>query len=283
VAALLCLFVVAGSLRAQAQADEPPPTDSASPAVSPTAIAPAAEPAASEMNSEAKAHYTRGLELYAARNFAAAVPEFELGFAIDPRREFLFAEAQALRLAGACTRAVPLYRRFLESDPSPLQIEAARLGLDRCAPDRASPSSPAPSTSGQLSAPPSAPAPVPAALPIPEHPAWWHDLIAASSLGAGVVALGFGTGFAIASNRVRDQAKSARTTTYFEFSRLWETAQQRRAIAVTCFGAGAIFLAAGGARLVYLHRRERTAETARAGLSWLPAPGGGTLMWESRF
>jgi hypothetical protein len=245
------------------------------------------------MNPEAKAHYVRGLELYTARNFTAAVPEFELGFAIDPRREFLFAEAQALRLAGACTRAVPLYRRFLETDPSPLQIEAARLGLDRCAPDRAVPSSPPPEalppapTTGQsatgASAAGSARPPVPTALPMPEHPAWWHDLVAASSLGAGVVALGFGTGFAIASNRARDQATSASTTTYFEFARLWESAQQRRAIAVTFFGAGTIFLAAGGARLIYLHRRERTAATARAGLSWLPAPGGGTLVWESRF
>jgi tetratricopeptide (TPR) repeat protein len=233
------------------------------------------------MDREAKAHYARGLDLYAARNFAAAVPEFEQGFAIDPRREFLFAEAQALRLAGACARAVPLYRRFLETDPSPLQIEAARLGLDRCAPERvtASPlpatTPPRPAASGRPG-----PAPTPPSAPAPERPIWWHDLLATSSLTAGVVALGFGTGFLIASNQARDEAGSK---PYPEYSGVWESAQHRRAISVALFGAGTMLLAAGSARLVFLHLRDRQARSAHASLSLIPAPGGGTLTWETGF
>jgi tetratricopeptide (TPR) repeat protein len=90
-------------------------------------------PPAPAMTGEARAHYDRGLALYAAKDYGAAIQELEAGYALDPRREFLFAEAQAQRLAGDCQRAVPLYQRFLTSEPSPLQASAAQVGLARCA------------------------------------------------------------------------------------------------------------------------------------------------------
>jgi hypothetical protein len=237
------------------------------------------------MNPEAKAHYDRGLELYAGRDFAAAARELEQGFVVEPRREFLFAAAQALRLAGACQRAIPLYRRFLESDPAPVQIEAARLGLDRCAPERSTPrsnpaSNPAPNPASLTPPPPVPTVPEPRATP---RSVWWHDAWAASSCGAGIVALGVGVGFTVGSNRAVDEANSDRTMNLPDFERLWKSAQQRRTIGVTSLVGGAVLLMAAGGRLIVVHGRERAAEQPGAILSFTSLPGGGAFTWRAPF
>src|SRR5262245_38585026 len=61
-----------------------------------------AAPPDAPMSPDARAHYDRGLALYQAKDYAGAIREFEVGYAAEPRREFLFAEAQAKRLAGDC-------------------------------------------------------------------------------------------------------------------------------------------------------------------------------------
>lgn len=219
---------------------------------------------------EAKAHYDRGLELYRARDYAAAVQALEQGFALDPRREFLFAEAQALRLAGECARAIPLYQQFIESGPQPLQAQAARLGIDRCAPERTPPAKEGAAAAGakpgdsaspaNAGAPPPAGSPPPAAAPALPPPApaeravWWRDPWVLSAAGAGVVALGVGATALVASGRAADQARSPQTTTYGEFDRLWSQAAERRTIAAVALAAGAGLLAAGGARALWLDR-----------------------------
>ena len=44
---------------------------------------------------EAKARFSRGLEYYKMKEYEAAIAEFEAAYAIDPRNEILFAQAQA--------------------------------------------------------------------------------------------------------------------------------------------------------------------------------------------
>jgi len=85
------------------------------------------------MRPEAAALYTSGLERFAARDYAGAIADLEAGYAIEPRREFLFAEGQAKRLAGDCKGAVALYQRFLATNPSPVQANATQMALGRCA------------------------------------------------------------------------------------------------------------------------------------------------------
>lgn len=203
------------------------------------------------MTAAARAHYERGLAAFAARDFAGAIRAFELGFAVDARREFLFAEAQAYRLAGDCGRAVPLYDRFLASAPAPIQIEATRLALDRCRRLPPTPAAPRGTTA------PTTPPPVAAA----ERPRWWRDPWAATALGAGVVALGIGVGFAVASDRARDEAESPSTTSYPAFARRWTTAENRRTVAITSLVTAAVLLAGGGARLAIVHRRARARDS----------------------
>ena len=65
------------------------------------------------MRPAAQALYDRALTRFGTRDYAAAIGDLEAGFALDPRREFLFAEAQAKRLGGDCRGAVVLYQRFL--------------------------------------------------------------------------------------------------------------------------------------------------------------------------
>src|SRR5579862_8300035 len=85
------------------------------------------------MQPEARALYDRGLAAYQAKDYPTAIRAFEAGFALEPRREFLFANAQARRLAGDCRGAVPLYQRFLEMGPPPVQASATQIALARCA------------------------------------------------------------------------------------------------------------------------------------------------------
>ncbi len=277
-AVALCLYTV--TVTSTAWAEEPDDRATSVPAQPASPTEPTTEQKTvptSAMTPEAKAHYDRGLDLYGARDYPAAINELERGFKMDPRREFLFAEAQAFRLAGDCLRAVSLYRRFLESTPSQLQAEAAQLGIDRCGSDR----SPAPAKPTVATPPPLASVVPPA--PVTDHPIWWRDPWAALSIGAGVAALGVGVGFEIASGQAQDDARSMRNNNYAAFQRLWESAEQRRTIAVTATLGGVVLLAAGGARLILLHRRERASDPSNGAVSFLPVRGGGALCWQGAF
>lgn len=227
----------------------PQPTD-ASPA------GPAPTPAA--MTAQARDYFDRGLHLYAIHQYAAAIEQFQRGFAVEPRREFLFAQAQAWRLSGKCDRAIPLYQQFIESTPAAVQREAARLGLDRCAPDRLR--GPAPIATLPTAPPTTAPL-ASSSVPAPPAP-WWRDGWGDVAVASGVAALGVSWFFAIASNHARDQAQSAQTATEQEYDGLWTSAQRRRDIAIGSLVGGLVLLAAGTSRLVLV--REREAATTRA-------------------
>jgi tetratricopeptide (TPR) repeat protein len=201
------------------------------------------------MRPEARVLYDKGLALYQAKEYANAIAAFEAGFALEPRREFLFANAQARRLAGDCRGAVPLYQRFLEMSPPAVQASATHLGLSRCARQMAA-ERPAP--------PPVVVAPPPPAPPPP--PPWTHDRAGAALLGAGVVALGVGAGFLAASFAALPSA-----ATYPDYKAARATADARHDVAVVGFVAGGALAAAGVARYAFV-RRER----ARATLTIVP-------------
>jgi len=278
--ALAIAFLVARA--AMARAAEPP----GAPAGDDQTAHPAAP---APMSAEARAHYEQGLRLYGDHDFPAAIREFEAGFALEPRREFLFGEAQAYRLAGDCARAVPLYERFLGSGPSALQVDATRLALDRCArrppPKAAPPAVPAPAA-----APPIVP-------PRAERAPWWHDRWALGALGAGLATTGVGLGFVIAAHSAADQANGAGTMRYADYNRLWDLADHRQTIGVATMAAGGALLAAGAFRLVWVRHtaierknaggasaQERTSSTLRS-LTALVAPtsGGARLLGQVNF
>jgi hypothetical protein len=68
---------------------------------------------------ENASHLDRGLQLYSEENYAEAAREFEQAYSLAPAPSLLLAQAQALRLAGACEEAAPLYEAFLrEAEPT---------------------------------------------------------------------------------------------------------------------------------------------------------------------
>jgi hypothetical protein len=250
-AALLAQALPAGPALAQtARGDTTPPTSASAPA----------------MTDEARASYERGLRLYADRDYAAAIAEFHAGYAIDPRREFLFAEAQAKRLAGDCAGAVGLYQKFLETEPTAAQVNATQMGLARCAqqmaaaptatvvtpqPQRQPPTAAATATiETKPAAPPTLPpAPPPASSRIPP---WYRDAPATALLGAGVLSLGVGGGFLAASFAARGSASS-----YNDYDRQWQISESRWKVAMVALVAGGLLTGAAIARYALVRRRAR--------------------------
>lgn len=91
------------------------------------------EPSPTTLDPEAKQHLERGLELYQAGDYPAAIEAFKAGYALDPRRDFLYAWAQAERLSGDCITATELYKRFISLSSSGMQVAAAEQGVELCA------------------------------------------------------------------------------------------------------------------------------------------------------
>ena len=278
--ALVLLSIFALAQPAVARAAEAPPAGTGEPAPAAGSEPEPAPAPAPMMTDEARAHYDEGLRLYGDRNFAGAIREFEAGFTLEPRREFLFGEAQAYRLAGDCARAVPLYEKFLGSGPSPLQVEATRLALDRCA--RRPPPLPVPPLAPAIRVPPPPPA------PIAERFTWWHDRWALGALGAGLVATGVGLGFVVAAHSAADQANGLGTTHYSDYARLWDTAERRQTIGVATLAGGGALLAAGALRLLWVHRHapsDRVQPQAPRAVTAIvaPASGGASVLGEVTF
>jgi tetratricopeptide (TPR) repeat protein len=220
----------------------------------------APKPPAVEMSMEARAHYEKGLALYGDKDYAGAIRELEIGYASSPRREFLFAEAQALRLSGDCKSAVPLYQKFLASEPEDVQVNATHIALARCAEQMASraapavpvtPTAPAGSTTTVTTTPPPRPAP-----PAP----WYHDLGGGALLGAGVLGLATGTVFTFAALSARDDANHS-AQSYPDYRQRWDTARGRSEIAIAAFASGAALT--GVAIVRYLRVRGRALAALR--------------------
>ena len=222
------------------------------------------------MHPAAQALYDRAVAAFAARDYPAAIRDTEAGYAIDPRREFLFTEAQAKRLAGDCRGAVVLYQRFLTTAPPQVQVDATHIALARCAQELAS-------------RPPvvvvTPPAPV--APPRAQPPRWWRDPWGLSLAAVGVAGLGLGLGELIAAESARDDAGNA--TTWAAYQARWSTATSRRDVAAIAASVGAAALIAAGVRFAIVRRSARRAQGASASPSpslslWLgPAQLGGTF------
>ncbi len=225
---------------------------------------------------EADAHLRRGLELYGGRDYERAIEEFRAGFALDPRREFLFALGQAERLSGDCGSAILYYQAFLRARPTAAQAAAAREQIQVChlllstekprrrdrpagAVDRDEPP-PLPARSRALAGP------VPAAAAHDDRPPWYSDRTGDLLLGGGVVFLALGGGLWAASASAASAAEGA--ATYPEYDTLIDRARRRRTLALTAGAAGAALVGAA----VWRFRWGRGGGN-RASVAVTPAPG----------
>jgi hypothetical protein len=205
----------------------------------------AQEPA--PMGAEARGHFDQGMALYAARDFRAAARELEAAYALEPRREILFAQAQATRLAEDCPAALPLYQRFLDTQPPAQQIEATRIAVTRCQAAEAAPRSPAlpaaPVAIARATAPPVAG---------PPRPPFYRDARGNLLVGAGLVAAGVGAAL-MASAAALD--RSARGETVLgDYGDVRQSAERRWRIGLGAVVVGAALAVAGAGRYLWVSR-----------------------------
>src|SRR5205814_772828 len=120
--------------------------------------------------------------------------------------------------------------------------------------------------------------------PAADRPRWCLDPIGVTATGAGLVALGVGAGFVIASNDALDRAKSAATTTHDEYDRLYDLAERRRTIGIVTVIGGTVAVAGGLARLAYVRHRARAEDGGTpALLTFVPSTNGATLLWQGTY
>jgi hypothetical protein len=160
------------------------------------------ESPAAPLSPEVRAHYDAGMAHYAAREFTAAARAFHAAYGVDPRREILFAEAQATRLSGDCAAATDLYRAFLETQPPPQQVEATQLALARCRDVQPPPSPPVSAPAAVLVSPATKPSPAP-------PPSWWRDRAGLALAAGALVGWGVALGVGVAAARADSDARAA--------------------------------------------------------------------------
>jgi hypothetical protein len=199
------------------------------------------------MFAAAQVRYDEGMSLYAARAFSAAAQAFHAAYVIDPRREILFAEAQATRLGGDCPTAIGLYQAFLATAPPAQQIEATRLALGRCHEPTpvAAPGPVAPPFVAPVISPPGRAAP--AFVP---HRRWWRDPAGLSLGAAAIVSWSAAIGLALAAARADTQAQEA--PNYQEFEARRGVAEDRAHWGQRAAVVGALFTAAATSRFLWV-------------------------------
>lgn len=229
----------------------------------------AAAPAA--MDPEAKERFERGLAGYTAQEYANAVKDFRIAYALDPRPEILFAWAQAERKYGRCSQATKLYTRFLKSRPSEQQAGAARTGIDLCKdqPDTTpgDPEDAEPEEKPVVEEKPPEPEPEPP--PPPPRPR--VDVVGISLLGVGV-ALG-ATGGALLGVGENKAKQLGDVTTYEAYS---DGVGQVRTLRI----AGSVLAGVGGALIIggivklLVHKRQSRRDVA----FWTDPQGAGMIV-----
>jgi type IV secretory pathway VirB10-like protein len=226
---------------------------------------------ADEMKPEAKAHLDRGLELYGQKDYAAAIAEFEAGYAIDARPEFLYAEAQAERMNSDCKSAIGHYQAFLDTLPAPEREAAALANIARCKSDvkettpptatlpptaSAQPAPPPPSAAPAAPPPSAAPPPPAVTAPVRQQnqsrsrsEPFYTDVFGDVLVASGVVALGVGGVLYAASvrneNKSQDESTAVGTVDYQAHGDRTARGSQQRSASVV-LGAAGLLLVTGG-------------------------------------
>jgi tetratricopeptide (TPR) repeat protein len=225
---------------------------------------------AGAIDPEAKEHLERGLAGYTAKDYAGAIKDLRLAYALDPRPEILFAWAQAERLYGRCSQASKLYDRFLKSKPSAQQAAAARTGIERCEgqPD----TTPADPEDVEQPAPQPAqeqPEQPPAAAPPPPRPR--VDAVGLGLLGVGVALGAVGGGLLGAGERKAKQLGDV--ATYDEYADGSGPVRTLRIAGGVLAGVGGALIVGGLVKLL-VHRRHDRRDVA----FWTDPRGAGVLV-----
>ena len=232
------------------------------------------------MRPEAKAKYDKGIAHYAAKEYEAAASELRAAYFLETRREILFAWAQAERLSNDCASAIPLYRKYLASDPPANTAATAKGHMDKCI-EQVGPGGEARDPTLPAEPEPAKPAVV---APRPEQPAtitrrkpFYKDTVGDALAITGVVVLGVGGTFFYMSMQSKDEAADA--PTYAEYQDAIDTGITRRRIAIGALAAGGVLVTGAIVRWAIHGGGTETVPAVGLGIT----PGGATVGVSGQF
>lgn len=208
-----------------------------------------------------------GEQAYQDGRYREAADAFARAYELEPDPAYLYAQAQALRLAGDCRTATTLYSKFLETDPPEQAERTARDNMAACAEQLAAqPDEPEP-------APEPAPKPQPeTAPPVDREPepaprAWYRDPWGGVLVGVGLAGLAVGGGLygqAVTEERAADQAEAEP-----EYGERIERASTLSRAGIGVLAVGSAVLVAGVIRWAVLAAKQRKRPAAAARARWL--------------
>lgn len=229
------------------------------------------QPADAEADAVARAEAA-----FAEERYAAAADAFGEAYAARPLPRYLWAGAQAERLANDCAAAIELYDAFLATGPAPKDAGDARDAKQACTAklerEAPQPSTRAPEPSTTDGNPP-APDPDVATARARERPPlkWYRDPWGGALVGSGVFVGGIGVGLLVSAVRLDRDAADASTEGAYEASR--EDAVLRQRVGIATVSVGSALMVAGIVRWAIVGTRGRRHRAA-----FLPAPGGITVV-----
>jgi tetratricopeptide (TPR) repeat protein len=125
---------------------------------------------------DARLAWQHGMAEFTLEHWDSAIASFEMGFAEDPRPEFLYNIASAHHHAGRRAEAIRFYRKYLDLAPTSENVEAVRKEIERLQ---------------------NQPASTEVLLAVPAPPPRRHRVAIAVGVSAGVVVIALGLGLGL--------------------------------------------------------------------------------------
>lgn len=226
------------------------------------ALARAPEPATSVDNP----HFAAAVEAWEARRWPEAAEAFARAYAIEPKPQYVFARAQALRLADDCSGAIKAYRAFIDLAPPPAAIDEARGYIVACGgdptPTPPPPIAPRPIVSADVSAPRPTDPPLPA-TPARRRP-WWRDPAGHAVGWTGLAIAATGAGLTIEGLARRERGTRAADEQGYRDARRGGATMLHAGIPLTCIGAAMVLAAVIRFAVLGARGPKRARELARA-------------------
>jgi tetratricopeptide (TPR) repeat protein len=158
---------------------------------------------------QAKAHLAVAQRMFAVQQYDKAIAELQQAYVLDPKPEYLYAIAQAFRLAGDCTKAIRAYEQYLKTNPVASEAEKARANIERCKTAPPPPNAPPTPPPVVVVQPP--PPVLQPPVSKPNTASWTRDYVGHVLLGGGVVLGVVGTTMFVSGGSTIDSINSSPT------------------------------------------------------------------------
>ncbi len=234
----------------------------------------------SDVAGQAKAHIDRGTHYFDVQQYAKAAEEYQVAYLLDPKPEYLYASAQAQRLAGDCTKALRSYAAYLRTKPPAQDQAKTQKNIERCEQElKDHPPVAEPSVVPLPSAGP--PPPVPATVVPPPSPPVVaragsprsHDWAGHMLVGGGIAVAAAGLVFYLGGRATIRDYNSAATYDQFAARRgEVDAARTRQTLGVSAMAVGG-GLVVGGVLHYIFHARSADHRVTAA-----VTPGGATVV-----